>query len=646
MDSKYTHFILDTETEAFAPGICPPPPYVVGGYVCGFEHNSPITIMPTDAPGRRFFRDLVKEVLDDGKTVVGHNLAFDLAVLGIVPAPEHRLHDTMISDVLLRLARTDCDENKPGPPLVRDLKTCANVPMFGKADTRLSFKRGVPPTLKQLAYLEQDIRVTAKLCQRQLKQGVPGGWREQTLQVRAAMALNRLELEGIPVDMFQIQVARAAQQKRRATAAAHLKEVGLYRPERTGPRGGVYKASLDTKTFRLYVKSLSECRGIPLELTKKGQVATKREFLLEFQQNEVVGHWLDYKDSEKIINTFLNAWEEGDGKVHSRYNLLVRTGRVSASKPNITQVPSRGKRGELKKVFVSPDGWEFYELDFTQLELCTLAFLTQGRMADLINAGHDLHRALGAVFFDKPLSEVTKEERQLMKCANFGLPGGMGPAKFRSFIRTNGLPDPGDTAARDLINAWLAAYPEMQDWLRDDCDIHKVDRWVWAGKAEDYNISYVREDKAWENAHVRLYELPTRLPKVIWAQLHRGEGSAGLECWLTHRDTIVCGGRKRCPVSYTEQRNTRFQGLAANLAKEALASVAFSGLTVKIHAFVHDSILISVVRGDTETPRKVAELMLASARKHIPGIRAGVEICGPGDSWYGAKTGPEQQLFV
>ena len=119
-----------------------------------------------------------------------------------------------------------------------------------------------------------------------------------------------------------------------------------------------------------------------------------------------------------------------------------------------------------------------------------------------------------------------------------------------------------------------------------------------------------------------------------------------LEKWLTHRRVVIPGGRVRCPVTYTEQRNSRFQGLAANLAKDALTAVVYSKLPVKVHAFIHDSVLISVEVGDVQTPRTVADIMLAAAEHLIPGVRAGVEMCGPGESWWADKHAAEQSFYI
>jgi hypothetical protein len=629
MYEKY--LVFDTETERCAPAAgAPPPRFVVGGVLT----DEGIYKVYED---REVLRQAVLGCLDRGWVVIGHNLAFDLAVLGVKLRAKHRVHDTMLADMLLRLARNDGDRDGKGL-FFRDLATLHGKPMKGKGDTQLSFRPGVALTEEQLAYLRQDVEVTLAVAKKQYHKGVPGKVDEITLQVRAHCAMEHMTRVGLPVDLFECSIQKAAQQRRRDKAARTLKEKGFYTPESRGPRGGIRKAKRNMAPFRAHVKAVAKELGVPLQKTDKGQVATDKEFLLELQADDYCKAWLEFTDSDKMIGTFLKAWAESNGLVHATFNVLVRTGRGSCRNPNLQNVPSRGKRGEVKKVFRAPEGRQLYELDYCQLELCTLAYLTQGRMKELINAGKDLHRELGVIYFDKPLEEVTKQERQLMKCANFGLPGGMGPAKFRSFIRTNGLPDPGESAARDLINAWMEAYPEMNDWLKDHSGIPRQHQWVWSGRAEDYSIPAWFQREAWDEAWVRLRARPKELkmPGKYWKQLYDREGSGGLERWITGREVIVKGGRRRWPVTYTEQRNTRFQGLAANLAKDALASVVEELPHVWVHAFVHDSLLVSVT--DPAHIEDVAHQMLEAGRRWIPGVAVAVEACGPGDNWFAAKN--------
>lgn len=624
------YLVIDTETEALAPQhwrSLTPPAFVAAGYVASWL-GSDVRVTQDYQEARAI---VGRHLADPGVVVVGHNLAYDLWVLGLIPEPGSAVHDTQIADLLQRLARDDCDADKPGPALYRSLESLHGRPMAGKGSTQLTYAPGRPLTAEQRRYLEADVRATEGVYRRQDGAGVPGGYREMCLQLRAAMALRQLEGRGLPVDIDAVRESKQRLQAERARVARDLQRLGYYEPERVGPRGGVYKAHLRTEPFARHVETL--CEAPPR--TPTGRVKTDRAALQDLTDDPVVALWCDYRDTDKMIGTFLTAWEDTGGVIHPRYRAMVRTGRCSCYAPNLQQIPSRGARGEVRRVFVPPAGRGLWELDYCQLELCTLAYLNWGgRMRSLINAGKDLHRELGAIYYRVPAEQVTREERQLMKCASFGLPGGMGTAKFRSFIRANGLPDPGEAVAIMLRNAWLEAFPEMAAWLRHP--VSSAYSRIWAGREGRWTQREI--DEAWAHALALYHE--RKMPHKVYDAIHAHAGAPWVERWLSGRTVTVVGGRTRHPVGYSEALNTPFQGLAANLAKTALASVVldYTG-DCQVHAFIHDSLLISTPPGEEgETVvSEVAQLMLDAAKIWIPGVRAGVEICGPGANWLETK---------
>lgn len=625
------YLIFDTETERFNEGTwrtMVPPTFVAMGWRWDDEDQVHITQDYSTA------QHVLVEALAQGHCLVGHNLAFDCWIMELLPHRGDQLWDTQVADLLQRLAWDDCAGDQPGPPKYRTLESLYGAPLPGKGTTQTSFRPGIPLTQEQREYLTGDVRATHSVWQRQQRRGVPGGIPEMVLQVRAGMAFRKLSVTGLTLDLDEIGRQRRHLQRLQHRAAMVLQRAAIYRPERTGPRGGKYPASLSMSAIRAHVGRLCQKLHVGVGHTDKGSISTARDFLNGFRNDPVVHSYLEYKNDEKLMG-FLTQWQDTGGSVHPVYRTMVRSGRASAASPNLMQVPSRGAREQLKKVFVAPPGRQLYELDYGQIELCALAYLTNARMRELINAGHDLHRELGSVYFRKPASEVSKPERQLLKCASFGLPGGMGTAKFRAFVRSNGLPDPGHEAAVDLKNAWLAAFPEMGAWLQEPFNFHAA---IWAGRQSGPAL---RVQAAWERAHAIARERRdtpgmASIPSYVYEAINRGEGGPAVERWLVGRRVTISGGRQRHPVSYTESRNAPMQGLAANLTKDALARVALDYIgDVQIHAYIHDSLLISVV--DEQTVRDVAQIMLDAAHTWLPGIRVGVEACGPGHNWFEAK---------
>jgi len=570
--------------------------------------------------------------------VVGHHLAYDLELLGIVPPEDAKLHDTMVVDYLQRLARDD-DRTRRGYRKLSDL-----VRLPGKGTTQLSFRAGVPLTDEQRAYLQADVEAVATVYRRQVRQRIPGGHKEVTLQVRAAMACSRMTRTGLPLNRGEIGAQTAQVQRRRRDAARVLREVGLHVPEQIGPRGGRKRAHLNTRVMRCLVHWWHIELGQEPPRTDGGKIAIDKDVLSGFQDRVDGVAWKEYVDADKMLGTFLEGLSGRGDVVHPNYRSMLRSGRTSCSDPNLQQVPSRDWRGQLKRCFVAPRGRVLYELDYAQLELCALAYVTKGRLKELINAGVDVHRHLGSLYFQKPAEEVTKHERFLMKAVSFGGAGGMGIPRLRKHIRSFGLADPGAEGARRLRDAWLAAFPEMHRFLEDSNQYGRdvVDVWRGLREADGYPWQLAEEIEA----KLRADGCP--LPAKLAEQLSRGEGSPELERWLVRRRvTIPPGGRTRHPVSYSEQHNTIFQGLAANLCKLALARVVLEYEPAWVHTFVHDSLLISVEEAEQErVVDEVMDIMLAAAADTLPGIRCGVEAVGPGNSWFEAKEGGERKKFV
>lgn len=121
------------------------------------------------------------------------------------------------------------------------------------------------------------------------------------------------------------------------------------------------------------------------------------------------------------------------GTIHATYHAgRVVTGRLSSSEPNMQQVTK-----VLKPAFIPRPGNVIAELDFSQIELRVAAFISRCEpMLEAFRQGHDLHRLLGARLTGKAPEDVTPEERQKAKAANFGLLYQMSPGGFQSYAET------------------------------------------------------------------------------------------------------------------------------------------------------------------------------------------------------------------
>jgi len=118
-----------------------------------------------------------------------------------------------------------------------------------------------------------------------------------------------------------------------------------------------------------------------------------------------------YKKAAKTyVEAFINL--SVDGVLYPNFNnVATSTGRLSSSKPNMQNVSKRNKFGKtLHKLFVAPEGWKCVQIDFSQLEIFVMAWLsgdTQLREHLLNNV--DMHCVrLGYYNEDKTYEELYK----------------------------------------------------------------------------------------------------------------------------------------------------------------------------------------------------------------------------------------------
>ncbi len=305
--------------------------------------------------------------------------------------------------------------------------------------------------------------------------------------------------------------------------------------------------------------------------------------------------YIKYKSVQKIISTFLKqSIISEDGRVHPRFNNIVSTFRTSSDSPNFQQLP---KKGGVREMYGAPPGKVLVDADFSQIELCALAehcFVTQGRsmMRELINAGVDLHRWFAGRRENKIPPEleyngtpesarrlndylkqvITAEARQQSKSANFGLPGGMQPARLLAECRNSGAVNMNIEQATELHKAWFEAWPEMTEFMKPMSVQVKYDG--------NFVTKYIASN-------------------VI--------------------------GRRRGPCGRNEACNFMFQSLTGLATKCALWDLYKAGY--KMVCWVHDEVLIEIDDNDNRDAevRKIEQIMIEGVAKLIRHVNIKVE---------------------
>jgi len=490
MASDPTRFVFDCETWLIAPGRLAPRLVSVA-----YRFDDGIVRL------RHRFDDWktpVRLALETCDEIVGHNVAYDLAVLvnadpSLEPLvwkafDEGRVKDTLIRAQLIAIAlgRFKFDPtigergSRPRWSLADLVKKYLGEEVTGKHGPdvwRLRYHElDEVPVLEwppsAIAYAMDDVDFTARLWTRlgvyASEVGLPRIPDEEN-QVRAAWSLHLASCWGIRTDGAAVDALEAKLRKSVSEVQAQAATLGLIRPN-------------GTKNVSAIRARVDAAYGEDAPKTAKGSTRTDTATLAG-SCDLILVRLSEIAADEKELSSFVPTLRAGvDRPINPRWNTLVESGRVSCSRPNLTQQP---RRSGVRECYVPRAGYWFATADYSFAELCTLAqtcvdWFGESALAYTINAGRDPHRATGATLlgldyetFDERFRAGDKEvkhARQLAKALNFGFPGGLGAATFVEYASaTYGL-DIDEEQARELKRTFVSTYPEMARYWRKITD--------------------------------------------------------------------------------------------------------------------------------------------------------------------------------
>lgn len=207
--------------------------------------------------------------------------------------------------------------------------------------------------------------------------------------------------------------------------------------------GKELKAKIDSLTKEIYnltgqefninsTKQLGEVLFEKLKLTVKKKTktgySTDVDVLEKIKyEHPVIEKILEYRQIQKLNSTYVDGllpFIDETGRIHSKFHQTVtQTGRISSTDPNLQNIPTRMELGKkLRKVFKPKEGCIFVDADYSQIELRVLAHISEDKnMVEAFINNEDIHLSTASKVLNKPLDEVTKEERSSAKAVNFGI---------------------------------------------------------------------------------------------------------------------------------------------------------------------------------------------------------------------------------
>lgn len=616
------HVTWDTETHAFRPGCIAPK------IVCVTLTRD--GIKPEIYTGADMY-DVVDWLLKE-PCVVAHSAAFDWAVAmanwphltkRIFDAyDEDRIKCTFIREALHVLAIGEMQDHRGNLSLAATYLRRTGRFLSGKKEgedgVRVNYHKvdGLPLSEWPSDFIEyamNDPIVTDEIFRHQ--EDLP----DEENQTRAAFALYLMAAVGFRADPERVRILRATLEERVTRMSDLLVPTGLLRPS--------WKQNLTVTRSMVAEQYIAMGRTIPY-VVQKAKDREKEEVRVAeggtpktpniaygadiIAETPCWGPDDDACDDEKFHvceNPLhrLKARTEDQGELskyvphletatHTAVNAsvtsIVSTGRTSMSKPPLQQLP---KRYGVRQCIIPPPGHWFIGADFSAIELTTwsqimLDMFGKSHLAEVIQAGKDPHSVTAAMLLDisyeTALIRKADEDdaefdsiRDLSKALAFGIMGGMGAETFIGYAKGYGYRYKGTAEeqieqARGHIKTFKNTYPETREYL-----------------------------------------------KRIGQACDSGGGFFDL--------SQPRSGRIRGQVAFTNAANSGPQGLAADLAKDAIWHITkemYIPLRTPLFGsrlviFMHDEMVSrSPIEIAAEAAERQSVLMLEAARRWCPDV--------------------------
>lgn len=423
----------------------------------------------------------LEEFCNVERTWLAHNAVFDLGWL-----QEHEIYpkgDVLCTMLASRVLTNGMANIKHGLQFV--------VPRYLKREISKEEQRSDwsgDLTASQLEYAATDVVVLLDLY-RKIEQRMAEGMHYEAwyLECRALRSMAQLWRTGLPFDKDSLETVIAdLDSEHKEIGDQFIEDFDAALPEehklcrgldgklmyqtKPGPKGkkpdpNVFNLNSPAQLLKKFTALLDE---VPVDM-KTGRPSASKSALQEYVgDHKVVADYLRWKRVEKrrqMAETLLKNLAP-DGFIRASYlQMGADTGRMSCMSPNLQQIP-RDQR--FRACVQAPKGWKLVVADYGQMELRLAAAEAQDPlMTQVFQQGKDLHTITATQIYGVAEDEVTKEQRQVSKSANFGLLYGSGAKGLRNYAATMGI-------QMDLLEAgevrqkFHAAYKGISKWQQQN----------------------------------------------------------------------------------------------------------------------------------------------------------------------------------
>jgi len=595
--SEAKEIAIDLETcdpnmESLGPGWPRNDGYIVGYAVAvdGWAGYFPVAHAGGGNLDKRIVERWMRDVLATPADKIMHNAAYDLGWLRATGFEVNgTIYDTMLAAPVLDENRFAYSLNSLGFDYLKEIKSEQGLKEsasdFGVHPKKELWKL---PAMHVGDYAEQDAALTLKL------------WHHFKALMRndEVESVFNMETEVLPVlvniTLKGINFNRAKCEQKMAEMRTKETEILKYLKSQAGMQVDIWAAQSIAAAF--------DRLGIQYPKTAAGAPSFTKSFL-DTHDHPMSKMILEARELNKTHGTFLEPYlkhSAKDGRIHTHFNQMRNeeggtvTGRLSASNPNLQQVPARHEiiGPMVRGLFLPEDGDIWAANDFSSQEprllvhYATLLGLPGAeKMAQAYRDNPDTD-------FHQMVADMAGIKRKAAKTIGLGLMYGMGKAKLATQLDL-----PLDEAS-ELIATFHSKVPFLKGTV--DAVMKRIEHPASGGSIRT------------------LLGRKCRFP--LWEPTEWGVNKA-----LPREQAVIEYGVRIKRAGTYKGLNRLIQGSAADQTKAGMVALHKAGFKLLLQ--VHDEVALSV--RNIDEARAAAEIMAKAVTLEVPS-RVDVET---GPSW-------------
>jgi DNA polymerase I-like protein with 3'-5' exonuclease and polymerase domains len=595
--SEAKEIAIDLETcdpnmESLGPGWPRNDGFIVGYAIAvdGWAGYFPVAHAGGGNLDKRLVERWVADVLRTPADKIMHNAAYDLGWLRATGFEVNgNIYDTMLAAPVLDENRFAYSLNSLGFDYLKEIKSEQGLKEsasdFGVHPKKELWKL---PAMHVGDYAEQDAALTLKL------------WHHFKALMRndEVESIFKLETEVLPVlvdiTLKGINFDRAKCERHMADMRKKETEILKYLKEQAGMQVDIWAAQSIAAAF--------DRLGIQYPKTAAGAPSFTKSFL-DTHDHPMAKMILEAREYNKTHGTFLEPYlkhSSKDGRVHTHFNQMRNeeggtvTGRLSASNPNLQQVPARHEiiGPMVRGLFLPEEGQIWAANDFSSQEPRLLVHYATLLGLPRAEKMAQAYREDPNMDFHQMVADLAGIKRKAAKTIGLGLMYGMGKTKLATEL---GLPM---DEASELIATFHSKVPFLKGTV--DAVMKRIEHPASGGSIRT------------------LLGRKCRFP--LWEPVEWGVNKA-----LPREQAIIEYGVRIKRAGTYKGLNRLIQGSAADQTKASMVALSKAGFTLLLQ--VHDEIALSV--RNIDEAREAADIMAKAVTLEVPS-RVDVET---GPSW-------------